>query len=82
MEAHQSRFDRLRRSVRAAVRQTLWPLLRGAARASSWMLPLAGLLLPCLFLLAWGLYAGYRFGLAALKVLVRRSCGRTNSHIT
>jgi glycosyltransferase involved in cell wall biosynthesis len=63
------RVDGLRRSARAGAAALLRAVGRGAKRLF-WVLPLAALLLPCLFVVAWALYAVYRFGWATLKVLI------------
>jgi glycosyltransferase involved in cell wall biosynthesis len=69
LQAKRQRVSELRHAARASARRSLRWLLGAAVRHKVVMLPVAVLLLPCLFLLAWGLYAVYRFGLAAVKVL-------------
>jgi alpha-1,3-rhamnosyl/mannosyltransferase len=69
MQNGRKHLDALRWSARAVVKTVAKRVLRGAGQRRYWMLPLAALLFPCLLLLAWGLYALYRFGLTALRVL-------------
>jgi len=69
LQVGRERLDGLRRAVRDRARRGLRWLLRAALRRKALMLPLAAVLLPCLFLLVWGLYAVYRFSLTAIKVL-------------
>jgi glycosyltransferase involved in cell wall biosynthesis len=68
MTLRQIRLDELRRSARTTTKRALRPVVRAAMRYKL-LLPLLALLLPCLFLTAWALYAVYRFGLAGLRVL-------------
>jgi glycosyltransferase involved in cell wall biosynthesis len=62
------RLGELRRSTHATVKRMLRPVVREALRRK-YLLPLLALPLPPLFLATWALYAVYRFGLAALRVL-------------
>jgi glycosyltransferase involved in cell wall biosynthesis len=68
VRVQQLRIDDLPRRARNRVKHALRPAAQAAVRHKG-LLSLLALALPFLFLIAWGLYAVYRLGLAVLRIL-------------